>query len=122
VDTTFTSERFDDVDPDGEYDYRGEVYFIRVGNRWFTARRYDDAPREASFMNWFDSRGSDEAPTIDGLQLGSFRGKLFEAIPYQDDRFVGAVRRLRDEAELDTIKILLPDGYQELDVVALARR
>jgi hypothetical protein len=99
------AEEFEDAgeqDAKGLYDYyySGTIYRLVFPDREFRARRCDDTPGEAHFL---------ASRTSSGQRLS------FKAIPYDDPEFATAAAYLRDTVGVDTVRILLPNGYVPVD-------
>lgn len=74
--TILNKTRFDDVDSDVGYAYRGFNYVIAVGERRFKVRVYDDEPTRATVISPTDAQRSREARELADCvtgQLGATR-------------------------------------------------
>jgi len=106
-----TRKRFKDAsEPDSkgryEYCYTGVIYLFVFPGCALVARRYDDTAEEASFLR------------IE--QLPKRTPMLFTKIPYREAPFRKAVEYLRSIKGIESISVLLPRGYVEIDFKKIA--
>lgn len=99
-------ERFEDAgerDADGYYDfyYSGFIYRFEFLNRALIARRYDDTPTEASFLQ--------------SENLSACAHLLLTEIPYQYPDFQEAVAFLGTSEGVEVVNVLMANGYVSID-------
>ena len=100
------SEPFADlgIGPGGS-DYIGAVYELRIQERIYRLRSYDDTPGEISLMNFQDPKDD--------------REQLFgEAVPYDDEIFCQAASWLLNRPGIERLKVFCVEApsYPYVDV------
>jgi hypothetical protein len=100
-------ERFEDAgerDANGHYDYyySGIIYRFVFPTLTLVARRYDDTAGEVSFLT------SENSPRK--------KAAMFTEVPYRSPEFRKAVAFLRTRERVESIQVLLCEGYVPIDL------